>query len=29
MIELNENAVAYMQRLGYADIVLDATLYTS
>lgn len=29
MIELNENAIAYMKRLGYADIVLDVILYTS
>lgn len=29
MIELDENAIAYMKRLGFADIVLDVTLYTS
>lgn len=29
MVELNENAVAYMKRLNYKDIVLDTIEYTS
>lgn len=29
MVVLNENAIAYMSRQGYQDIVLDVTEYTS
>lgn len=29
MVELNENAVAYMKRQNYRDIVLDVTEFTS
>lgn len=29
MVELNDNAIAYMKRQGYTDIVLDAIKYTS
>lgn len=29
MVVLNENAIAYMGRQGYQDIVLDVTEYTS
>ena len=29
MVELNENAIAYMKRLGYTDIVMDTIEYTS
>ena len=29
MIELNDNAIEYMQRLGFRDIVLDLNKYTT
>jgi hypothetical protein len=29
MIELNDAAVNYMQRLGFSDIVLDVITFTS
>ncbi len=29
MVELNENAVAYMEKRGFRDIVLDVIRYTS
>ncbi len=29
MVELNENAVAYMKKRGFQDIVLDVIRYTS
>ena len=29
MIELNNNAIEYMQRLGFRDIVLDLNKYTT
>ena len=29
MVVLNENAIAYMNRQGYQDIVLDVMEYTS
>lgn len=29
MVELNDNAIAYMKRMDFKDIILDAVLYTS
>jgi len=29
MVELNDNAVGYMERLGLQDIVLNVSKYTS
>ncbi len=29
MVELNENVVAYMEKRGFRDIVLDVIRYTS
>lgn len=29
MVELNDNAIAYMKKLNVTDIILDVTLFTS
>lgn len=29
MVELNDNAISYMNKRGYRDIVLDVIRYTS
>lgn len=29
MIELNSNAIEYMKKLGFRDVVLDAVKYTT
>lgn len=29
MVELNEQAISYMKKLNFTDIILDAILFTS